>query len=331
MKIFFSFLFLFAASFVFPQKYPNERIHELIQKGINSLSEENFHSAQNTFEKLRDEFPQLPIGNIYLAATEISLSYDFGFPYNHKLITEKFNLAQKLLENENYSMPDIWKNYFWATLKTYKAYYYYLTDDWISAFTAGLSALSYLEDCIELDNNFYEAKMGLGIYKYWKSNKTAWIPFFSNEKNEGIAMIKESADKMNYNKALALHSLFWIYLEEKKYPSAVEVAKKGTELYYKSSYAFFMYARSLEANDKTSAIINYKKSLQLLQTKAIKSNYRTIFVKYKLAQLNFDLKDRTEAKKYLNEILAVKDLSEYEKKLLAKILAKVGDLHLQLK
>lgn len=323
--IFFSVILL--SGKISAQNYPNERIHELIQKGINALTEENFSEAKLSFEKIKAEFPANPIGDIYLAATEISLSYDFGFPYRQEYIIARLESAQNLFQNENLRMPEVWKNYFWATLKTYKAYYFYLTDDWIGALTTGLSALSYLEDCIELDKNFHEAKMGLGIYKYWKSKKTEWIPFFSNEMEEGIALIKEASEKMSYNKALALHSLFWIYLEEKKYSSATQVAAKGVELYPNSSYAFFMYGRSMEASEKKKALTAFSKSLELLQTKTIKSNYRTIFIKYKLAELNNALGNRSEMKKYCSEILAVKNLTDHEKKLLKNVLLKVNNLN----
>ena len=100
----------------------------------------------------------------------------------------------------------------------YIAYYDALRESWLQAFSTGLSSVSAFENCLEIDKNFYEAMIAIGSYKFWKSKKMefiSWLPFIDDEKELGINYLQNAVKYSGYNSHLAIHSLVWIYIEQK--------------------------------------------------------------------------------------------------------------------
>lgn len=128
-------------------------------------------------------------------------------------------MVQKISERLLKSDPHyIWNHYFLALTEGYIAYYDALRESWLQAFSTGLSSVSGFEDCLEIDENFYESLIAIGSFKFWKSNKTEfinWLPFIDDEKELGIKYLQKAIKSSGYNSHLAIHSLIWIYIDQK--------------------------------------------------------------------------------------------------------------------
>ena len=152
-----SLLFLFFTSFCFGQIHPESEIDSLLRIGIEKIILQDYSSAENIFKTLDNEYPKIPLGNIYLAANQITRTVDYAEELNNDYVDSLLQSALnkiELLRNEN--DEDIWNNYYEALVHGYKAYYHSISGNIISAFADGVLSLRSFQECLEMDNDFYE-------------------------------------------------------------------------------------------------------------------------------------------------------------------------------
>ena len=195
--------FLFINSTVLSQNYPDESIHLLLKDGIKKIVQQDYDNALAVFTKLNKEHPELPLGKIYIAGVQIAQSFDFGIPFDaakiESLLDEAYIQSKALLDKDS---KNLWYNYFVALAEGYTAYFHAIQENYFSAMSSGLSSVDYFEDCININKNFYEAYIAIGTYRYWKSRKTEflhWLPFVSDDREEGVSLLESTIYKDTYN------------------------------------------------------------------------------------------------------------------------------------
>lgn len=310
-------LVLLLAGPLFCQQYPDLKVDNLLKKGINKIMSRDYDEAEQMFLKLNENYPDLPFGNIYLAANKIALAVDNGEAFDEGFISSRFNQAEKqidrlLSKNEN----SAWNQYFAALEKGYYAYYKALNKDYISAFSSGLSSVSKFEKCLKLDSSFYEAYIAIGSYKYWKSAKTEflrWLPFVNDEKELGVNYLKHALSKKTYNYVLAQNSLLWIYLNQKDYQNAVKLAESVLREYPENRSFRWGLGQAYQRINKPRAIEVFTLLLKSFTDQANNNHYNEIILKNRLAVLYHETGDDKKALIMCNEILSASQLSEYVK------------------
>lgn len=315
-KIFILALLIIASSFS-KQKYPNAEVNSLLHWGINLILLQDYNSAKKQFEILLDKYPELPFGNIYLAAVEIAKSYDYSIEYDSDYILKNLSEARQLAKSLNKkNSDDIWHIYMLALAEGYTSYFDAIDGDWFAAFSSGLSCISYFEDCIEIDSNFYEAYTALGTFKYWKSRKLNFIPFLSDESEEGIKYLERAIEESSFHTYLAVNSLVWIYIDRAEPEKAIAAAEKALKQFPGNRTFQLGLARSYEDVNKKKSIEVYHQALASYQNLKLANPYKEIEIKHKLAQQYFLSGDKKKALQLCNEILNIKDIpSEVKEKL----------------
>jgi predicted Zn-dependent protease len=316
IKILFLFFFIIFLQNSFGQVYPDKSVHKIIKSGINLIIDQKYDDAEKLFDQLDKTRKDIPLGKIYLAAVNIARSYDYGEPYEDGLITKYLDGAKKISERLLRNDPkNIWNNYFVALTEGYIAYYDALRESWLKAFSNGLSSVSGFEDCLAIDENFNESLIAIGSYKFWKSKKTEfinWLPFFDDEKELGIKYLQKAIKYSGYNSHLAIHSLIWIYIEQKDFENAKKVAELALKNYPNSRIFKWGLARAFEEIDPEKSIILYKEILNSYP-KNLKSNkINEVTLKHIIAQQLVKINKQNEALKICNEILALTNYTKFE-------------------
>jgi predicted Zn-dependent protease len=332
------FLLLFLLFIFFPknfgQVYPDKSVHKILKAGINLIIDQKYDEAEKLFSQLDRTRKDIPLGKIYLAAVHIAKAYDYEEPYEHELIAKYLESAKKiserLLKNDE---GNIWNNYFFALTEGYIAYYAALRENWLQAFSTGLSSVSGFEDCLEINKDFYESLIAIGSYKFWKSKKTefiSWLPFIDDEKELGIKYLQNAVKYSGYNSHLAIHSLTWIYIEQEDYDAAIKVAELALKEHPQSRIFKWGLARSYENIDPSKSILLYKEILNSYP-KNLKSNkINEITLKHIIAQQLVKINKTEEALSICNEILSTNGFSKYELDKVNKRLERVRTLKEQL-
>ena len=332
-KLFAIFLILISVE-GFSQTYPDPVVDSLLKSGINDIILQNYSHAKNTFEYLNRAYPKLPLGNVYLVANEIARAYDFEEPFNSDYINANLDTAEDktsalLDKNENY----IWYIYFKALREGYLAYFQVLRNSWFSAVSNSFDAIRDFEECLNVDPNFYEARLPIGCYQYWRSRKTEflkWLPFVKNETEQGIKNLQIAVDKAPYHRYSAINTLLWIYIDQKKYQDAISLAETSLKQYPGSRFFMWPLARAYEGVDVQKAINVYKSLLDFYEHLPNSNFYNEIVLKHILAQQYVKLGDKKTSLELCNQILAIKNLSDYAKNRLGDRLDRVIDLKKEL-
>jgi hypothetical protein len=315
---------------IYSQEYPDGAVNSLLKSGIDDIINQNYPQAKSEFEKLNSKYPDLPFGKIYLAATEIARSYDYGEEYNGELISKYLNSAKDQSERLLYRNPeDIWNHYFIGLTEGYISYYEGLNGSWLTSLKEGINSASNFEECLKRNPDFFEAYSGLGTYKYWKSAKTkflSWLPFVHDDRAEGIYYLEKAIDKSSYNTYLALNSLIWIYIDKKNFDNAVRISEKALHEYPKSRFFKWGLARAYEDVNRSKAINRYFEILNSYPNINSMNHYNEIVLKHLIAQQYEKMGDKMKALKLCNEILAIKNLSEFVKNKLGDRMDRVKEL-----
>ena len=304
------------------QVFPDAKVDSLLKDGIENIISQKYDLAKKDFIILDKDFPKLPVGKIYIAAVEIAKSYDLAIPFKTDLINKNLDEAKEMSEALIDSDEDnIWNNYFLALADGYKAYFDALTGDWLSAFGIGVTSVHLFEHCLKVDSTFYEALIATGTYKYWKSSKMEflnWLPFVSDEREEGIKLLEEAVNNSSYNSYLAINSLIWIYIDRHEFIKAIGIAESTLVCYPNSRFFKYGLARAYEDVDKQKAIQIYYEILNSFSDSEKLNRCNEIILKHIIAQQYYRLGDNKSALALCNEILSIKNLTDYE-------LDKLGD------
>jgi tetratricopeptide (TPR) repeat protein len=329
--LFFSFLLNYLS---YSQRYPDQEVNKLLDVGIEYLLNQNYDLAKSKFATLEKKYPELPFGKIYLAVTDITRTYDYGEEIKSEVIAknldEVLELSENLLEN---NPADIWNHYFVALSKGYKSYLRVLNGDWLSGISSGLSSVNYFEDCLEMDSSFYESYVALGTYKFWKSRKLEfleWLPFFDDESEKGIRYLEIALEKTSYNRNLAAVSLIWIYIENKNFYRAAQIAEKELRKNPINRTLRWALARAYEDLNPGKAIQIYYELITSYQKIPEQNHYQELTLKHIIAQQYVKIGEKREALRLCDEILSTQNLSEYVREKLADRFKRVKKLKKEL-
>ncbi len=298
---------LLITTFVSAQVYPDSLVDKYLNVGINSILEQNYTQAEEQFNQLKIDYPNLPFGNIYLAATEIAKSLDYYQPFAEDSIFSYLDSAMEISE-KRYDENDtlIWNLYFKALSEGYYAYFQAMRHNYFSAFTKGLNSINDYQKCLEYDPNFYESYVTIGTFNYWSSSKTlglSWLPFANDNVAESIKMLEDVITKPVYNKYLAAYSLCWIYIDIKKPRKTVKLAKSILKTYPNSRLFTWVLADAYKRFDKEKAVENYWKVLNSFENNSNHLIVVKIVLMHKIAMLQFDLKEYDKSIELCNQIL----------------------------
>lgn len=319
---------------LFPQVYPDERVDFLLKTGIKSIVNQDYDQGKIIFTTLNNEFPTLPLGKIYLAANKIAEAYDYAEEFDETFIIKNLEEAKEISEELiDKDEENIWYHYFYALTEGYTAYYHAIKENWFSALSTGVDAISEFEDILVLDENFYEAYIAIGTFEYWKSSKMEfmnWLPFNSDTRKIGIDRLRVAIDSSTYNSYLAVSSLIWIYIDQKKYLDAIEISEKALKDFPQSRNFKWGMARAYEEINPEKAIELYLEILKSYPPEHISNHVNEIILKHIIAQQYVKLGDTKNALNYCDQILSLENLPPKTTEKLSERLERVKSLKKEL-
>lgn len=299
--------FLFVCSFSYAQTYPDSLVDKSIKHGISLILEQNYSQAKIEFNNLSNKYRNLPFGYIYLAATEIAESVDYYKKFNEDLIFAYLDSAGEI-SNRNISENDtlIWNYYAKALTNGYYSYFQALRGNYFSAITKGINSIRNFKVCLRKNHDFTEAYIAIGTFSYWSSSKSLgldWIPFSKDNSVEGVKMLEESIPKNSYSNYLAVYSLCWIYIDQKKPKKTINIANNILAQYPNSRLFTWVLAAAFKRVDKNKAIFYYEKVINLFPDNDGNSKAAIIILEHKIAMLEFELSNYKKALSLCNKIL----------------------------
>ena len=309
-------------------------VDSLILSGIEQSIQQNYFIAEKTFATLIESDKNNPQGYFFLAAVLQSKMMDYETDiWEEKFISllDKTEIYANKILNKN--DKDIWAYFYLGSAFSYRAFYEGRNKDYISSIKYAMSGISSLNKIIEINPQFYDAYFGIGSYKYWRSKATRyinWLPLLSDERDQGIEMVKQAALKGTYTKYAAINQLTWILIDNGKVTDALKWANIGMQKYPNSRFFLWGAAKShFNLHNYTDALLLYKKILNSILKFDINNHYNEVICYYKIAQCNYNLAKYDEAKLFYDKIFTLK-IKQKEKKKLKDIYKKLDDLNVEI-
>jgi hypothetical protein len=217
-----------------------EPLRSKILQGMEFSINNDFQAASNCYQDLIGIYPNHPIGYFYkganiqaqmLDAEDYSLSGIFYF-----LMDKAIKLSDSLLQQGNI---DPWILFYEGNAYLYKSFMKSKEGHWFSAYRHAKKGVHYLERSVKIDSLFFDAYLGIGSYKYWKSAKSSflrWTPFIKDEREEGIELILATLNNGIFTQLVARDQLCWILIDKGDLEKAFNFSLENYRQYPKSRF-----------------------------------------------------------------------------------------------
>lgn len=280
----------------------------LIEEGIRLTILQRFEEAMAKFDSLKFVENNPTQRFFYQAATlqaqmmdreDYSLEDQFM-----RLIDQTITAADSLLKHDD---DRAWACFYKGSALSYKGYYLAQRKRYLPALRSVIPGIKLLEEAISLDSTIYEAYLGVGSYKYWRTRMMRflhWLPFFPDQRQEGIAMIHKAIEQGRLARPVAISELIWIEIDRHNWPVAISYAKQALQEYPGSRFFLWGLAEAyFRGGCLHQAIKIYQQLLKSYQREKNYNHYNDVICYYRLAQCHHLLREYQTSHQYCQMIL----------------------------
>jgi len=297
----------------------SEPSYDEIMLGVEYGIQQQYDDALTIFHQMQKQFPDHPAGSFFAAAIIQSRMMDFETKKWEKQFYNEINRAIKIARKRLAKQGrDGQMRYYYGAALGYKAFQLGRDKKYLAAIKTAIPSIRELKKSIQLDSTFCDPYLGIGSYKYWRSNLTekfSWLPFFPNQKSEGIAMLEHVYHCGLFSKWAALSNLAWISIEEKDYRSAIEYANEGVQHFPESRFFLWPLAEALfKAEHFDQALENYYHILASVKEESFNNHYNEILLNWKIAQCYYQLSRNEQAMEACQRVLDIVPFDEVKKR-----------------
>ena len=217
-----------------------------IERGIELTLQNDFDGAGQIYREMIRENPREAVGYFYEGATlqaRMLDAEDYGEKDRfYELMDKTIRLSDSL---SKVRPEDGWLYFYKGSAYLYQSFLKMKDDQWYPAYRDASRGVKNLEKALEIDSTLYDAYMGIGGYKYWKSAKSNflnWLPFISDEREEAIRMINIAIEKGEFVGFVGKDQLVYILIDFGQTEKALEIARENHLTYPRSRFLKWSYA-----------------------------------------------------------------------------------------
>lgn len=183
---------------------------KLLLQGLDEAYGLNVDSATALFNQVSEMEPEHPAGPFFLASLQWLLySQNADVPGTVAELEPKFDQimdeadrrAQKMYK-KNHDDPEA--NFYLGGIYGMRGRWALLKRKWIRAARYGFKGYKYLKKTVELDPDYYDAYLGMGMYDYYSDTLPTVLKFAANmivrgDKQRGLRYIQATMEKGHYS------------------------------------------------------------------------------------------------------------------------------------
>ncbi|HQV32881.1 MAG TPA: tetratricopeptide repeat protein [Calditrichia bacterium] len=286
----------------------------VVSRGTLLTYQNDFDGAEALFDSLCEAHPESPFGYFYRGATCQARMLDgerFWELENFKdLMAKTIDLAEDLRAERP---EDPWFPFAAGSAYLYLGFMDTKKGGMWGAYRNTVKGVDLLEQALAIDSTFYDAYLGIGSFKYWKSSKAkslTWLPFIDDERERGMEMVQIAIDKGMFTRTVGRDQLAWIYMDGKRYEEALELAGSNVSLHPESRFFRWTYVEILFRMDRwEEAFPVYQGLLNDIRALPVNNHYNEMTCLRDMAKIAHRRGETARAVMYLEEMLAL-DLSE---------------------
>lgn len=230
--------------------FGNTQLDSLLKLGHEYSYQFEFRNAEALYQNVMKKFPDSPYAPHYLSQNYLWF-YLGSKDSTYKLLYEKYSKTAitkaEILYDKDEDDPEL--NNLIGHIYLLKSMLYATEGNSMDAFWAIKSSVSYFEDAVELDQNYYDPYLGLGTIKYALSFVPGFLGWaisitgLSGDKEKGLRFIKLAYEKGKSSKIEAAYHLSKIYTEyNAEYDSATIYLNNLIKKYPDNILFLYQYA-----------------------------------------------------------------------------------------
>ena len=171
---------------------------ELFHEASGFVLEGRYKEAEKAFDRFIDSCPDEPAGPLMKAAVVQYYSIDYNDFSDLDEFFQLLETAEKLARDKvKKNGNDVWAQFFLHSASILKAVWAVNTGNFIIGIINGKSGIHGMSDIVSANEDFYDAYLMIGSYKFWKSeafNKFYWLPLIEDQRLQGIDEVKKALE-----------------------------------------------------------------------------------------------------------------------------------------
>ncbi|MGH7494245.1 MAG: hypothetical protein ACREOO_17885 [bacterium] len=260
-------------------------IDSLLQKAIVATIQQKYDRANAFIDTVIAHAPEEPIGYLFRAATLQSRMLDYENDADAAVFMKSLKTCRQLSEKMLHKNPSHAHAHFWlGSAYGYEAFYLGKKRRYIEAVHKGWKTIQHLETAVRLEPDLYDAYLGIGTYKYYRSKMKLF--FLGDESAEGLAMVRQAATRGKYSRYAAINGLTWMLLDENLVAEAYSMTDSVLQQFPHSRFFLWGAAESAaRLQEFERARECYRQIMDSLQEEQKLSPYLEAVCRTKLARL----------------------------------------------
>lgn len=256
-------LFLISALTIYPQV----KLKNQIDSGLESLYNFNFKSAERIFNNILQAYPDHPAGYHYKSISSLwfyldsknETDYENFMAYTDTAIEK----AEKIMTIDS---ADVFVRYILGSVYANRTFAFTRDENYFDAIFAASKFYSYFNDLLEIDSLYFDAYMGKGLYNFAISQAPqtwSWalsLSGMTGDKQAGLDYLEIAAKRGSLSMVDAQFYLSQIYCEflQKYYEGGRLLNNLNTRFPNNLLFRYSLATYYFKTYDLHSAIRNYK-------------------------------------------------------------------------
>jgi len=312
-------LLRFGAAFAQPQQLPAD-MHGWASASIECVFREDYKGAEEEAKKILRAYPEHPAGYFFMAA--VSEAWMQRYQSNkreaefYRYCDQSVEKADKILASDP---NDDWARFFMGGAEGYKGTFEARYERYITAFRYGWKGVSIFMKMAAGGSKNPDINFGIGTYDYWRSalmKMLWWMPGVDDKREIGIDKLKGVIKDGVYSRAAAGCVLIDVFINEKRYDDALNVATDMGKKYPKA--LSFMWGRAaalhgLKRYDEAAAV--YKAIYAKCENDPNTNHYNAVKARVGMAKAYLALGKNSEALEQANAVIAYQLSKDIKKRL----------------
>ncbi len=307
-----------------------------IQKAVELTFLLQYEQALKTTDELELRLPGHPIVPLLRVGVLYCRMLDYedleDMPEFEKYYEKAWEGADELL-NSGVAEGDLYL----GILLGFRALLHQRQGQWWPAVRLGMKSVGHLEDCLKQDPTFWDAYLGVGTYKYWRSRATDflnWLPFIPDEKQTGIQMVRQAMQKGLFGREISRSTLAWILIDASRPSEAITLSLEGLKSYPGSRFYLWTLADGYQHSKQwRKATIIYQQLYDSIHLLPRNNHYNELGICKQMAQCYQNLGEPGKALEWVERGLSLpldKQVKERRQKDLDKMKILKTDLQKEL-
>jgi len=224
--------------------FPDSTLRKIIVSIINN----EFNRGDSLVRELIQQYPDRPWGYFYRGAILQAQMIDRNALRDTSAFWEAMNRCIRVVEaREQAGKATAMDLFFKGSAYYYMAFHHMKLGHWWQAYRNTRKGVHILEHAIQQDSSLWDAYLGIGAYKFWKSQKAGllrFLLFIKNEKEKGLDMVRHAVQRGHLVPELARDQLVYMLMDDGQAEEAWQLAQKNLQLFPHSRFFLWTYAKA---------------------------------------------------------------------------------------